>query len=117
MPIRRELRKYYGVAWRAYRAELIRVRGNRCSKCGRVVTRYLNLCHTSHDPRTSSVALMCVADHNHHDKGHRRAVRRRNAAKRHGQLWLWSEVEWAPFAAWMLPRSVRVSEKQEGLFG
>jgi hypothetical protein len=117
MPIRRELRKYYGPAWRAYRADLIRVRGNRCSKCGRTVTKYLNLCHTSHDPRTSSVALMCPGDHNRHDSGHRLAVGRRNRAKRYGQLWLWPEVENAPFAAWMLPKAARVLEKQEGLFG
>lgn len=118
MPIRPEWRKrFYGPAWRTYRAELIRTRGNRCSVCGRTVTKYLNLAHTSHDPRTSSVALMCPADHNRYDAAHRYAVWRRNRAKRYGQLWLWPEVEQAPFSAWMLPRSVRIVEKQGGLFG
>lgn len=116
MPIRRELRKYYGPAWRAYRLALIELHGSRCSKCGRTVTKWLNLAHLSHDPRTSSVALMCPGDHNRHDAGHRLAVQRRNRSKRYGQLWLWAEVEHAPFSTWMLPRAARVFETQEGLF-
>lgn len=113
MPIRRELRKYYGPVWRRYRHALIAAHGNRCTVCGRTVTKWLNVCHLSHDPRTSSVALMCPADHNRHDAGHRLAVGRRNRARRYGQLWLWPEVADAPFPAWMRPR---VKEKQEGLF-
>ena len=110
MPIRRELRKFYGPAWRAYRADLIRVRGNRCTKCGAEVTIFLNLCHLSHDPRTSSVALMCAADHNRHDAPHRYAIWRRNRAKRSGQLWLWPEVQWAPYPEWQIPQRL-VSER------
>lgn len=116
MPIRPELRKYYGPAWRAYRRALIARDGSRCSRCGRIVAKYLNLCHTSHDPRTSSVALMCPGDHNRHDAGHRLAIQRRNRAKRYGQLWLWGEVQWSPFPAWMVPRKARVAEQQGDLF-
>lgn len=117
MPIRRQLRKYYGPAWRAYRRVLIERHGSRCSKCGTKVTKWLNLAHTSHDPRTSPVALMCPACHGRHDAPHAFAVRRRNRAKQYGQLWLWAEIEWAPYAAWMLPKAARaVEERQEGLF-
>ncbi len=117
MPIRPELRKFYGPEWRAYRAELIAIHGSVCSACGREVLVYLNLCHTSHDPRSSEVALMCAACHNRHDAGHRLAIWRRNRAKRFGQLWLWPEVQWEPFATWMIPRRARVDEdRQESLF-
>jgi hypothetical protein len=114
MPIRPDLRRFYGAAWRAYRLALIRARGNRCSVCDLEVTRYLNVCHLSHDPRNSSVALMCPADHNRHDAGHRYAVQRRNRARRTGQLWLWPEVQWAPFAAWMQPRALRGERVRQG---
>lgn len=112
-PIRKELRRYYGPEWRRFRARLIDLHGSRCSVCGRIVTRYLNLSHTSHDPRTSPVALMCPGCHNRHDAGHRLAVGRRNRSKRHFQAWLWPEVEAAPFPAWTQPRR---KPKQEGLF-
>jgi hypothetical protein len=51
-----------------------------------------------------------------HDARHAHAVRRRNHARRFGQGWLWPEVEWAPYAGWMVPRRVLVA-RQEGLFG
>lgn len=116
MPIRPEFRRYYGPAWRAYRAVLIATHGARCSACGREVAIYLNLAHLSHDPRSSAVAFLCPADHNRHDAAHRFAVWRRNRAKRVGQLWLLPEIEYAPYPAWMIPRRV-IESAQESLFG
>jgi hypothetical protein len=116
MPIRPEWRKrFYGPAWREFRREMIRIRGNRCVACGRSVTTFLNLCHTSHDPRTSPVALMCPACHGRHDAPHSFAVRRRTRAKKVGQLWLLPEIEFAAVPAWLIPRRV-IAELQEKLF-
>lgn len=115
MPIRRELRKYYRREWREYRARLIEERGSHCSVCFREVPKYLNLAHLTHDPRNSEVALMCPADHNRHDAAHRLAIWRRNRAKRAGQLWLWPEVEWAPFPLWAVPRRL-TAPAQERMF-
>jgi hypothetical protein len=103
MAIRPEFRKFYGKEWRAYRAALIASHGPRCTVCGREVLTYLNLAHLTHDPRSSAVSLMCAADHNRHDAGHRLAVWRRNRARASGQLWLLPEIEFAPDAAWMIP--------------
>lgn len=120
LPIRPELRKFYGAEWRLYRAELIEIHGPRCTACGRITVVYLNLAHTSHDPRHSPVALMCAACHNRHDAPHRYAIWRRNRAKRFGQLWLWPEVQWAPYAAWMVPARARalqlMANGQQSLF-
>src|SRR5579872_1595999 len=104
MPIRPELRKYYGAPWRAYRVTLIEQHGAHCSVCLREIPKYLNLCHLSHDPRSSAVALMCPADHNRHDAAHRLAIQRRNRARLAGQLWLLPEIEWAPYPTWAIPR-------------
>lgn len=116
MAIRRELRKFYGPAWRAYRKALIGRLGFRCVVCGSDTPRWLNLAHVTHDPRSSSVARMCPACHSRHDAPHRLAVWRRNHAKRYGQLWLFPELEWDPFPAWMLPRELRAPSTQERLF-
>ena len=115
MPIRRELRKYYGPGWRAYRRALIEQHGSRCSLCFREVPKYLNLAHLTHDPRNSDVALLCFACHNRHDAAHRLAIWRRNKARRAGQLWLWPEVEWAPFPLWAVPRKL-LAAAQERMF-
>lgn len=107
MPIRPELREFYGAAHRAYRAELIRIHGARCMECGAERESYLNLAHTHHDPRQPElVALWCPSCHARHDATHNFAVRRRTLAKRVGQLWLFTEVEWAPFPSWQIPRRV-----------
>jgi 5-methylcytosine-specific restriction endonuclease McrA len=119
MSIRREWRKkYYGKAWRAYRLALIEAHGTLCSVCRRRIERYLNLAHTSHDPRSSDVALMCPACHARHDKHQAYAVRRRNHATKYGQGWLWQELALAPFPAWLTRRARRDDgdEKQGGLF-
>jgi hypothetical protein len=115
VPIRPELRHFYDSHWRTYRLALIAIHGSRCSACKRAVQRYLNLAHLTHDPRSSSVALMCPACHNRHDSAHRLAIWRRNRARRAGQLWLMPELEYAPYPAWMIPRGVSDS-RQEVLF-
>lgn len=115
MPIRAELRKFYGPAWRRYRRALIEAHGSACSVCGRDVTIYLNLAHLSHDPKSSDVALMCAADHCRHDAMQRYAMMRRSRAKRVGQLWLLPEIEWAPYPSWMIPRRV-LEARQERMF-
>lgn len=110
MPIRPELRQFYGAAHRAYRAEMIRIHGARCVKCGAECVRYLNLAHTHHDPRQPElVALWCPSCHATHDAPQVYAVRRRTRAKRVGQLWLFPEVEFAPFPSWMVPRRVLIA--------
>lgn len=116
MPIRPELRKYYGAAWRAYRLALIEAHGTRCSNCRREVPAYINLAHLDHDQRSPRVALLCPACHNRHDAARRLAVWRRSRAKRHGQLWLLPEIEWAPFPSWRAPAGVFAVDRQERLF-
>jgi hypothetical protein len=95
MPIRQELRQFYGPAHRAYRAALIDVHGAFCSACGRATPRYLNLAHLRRDPRTAVVALFCPQCHGRYDHAWSRALARRTVARRVGQLWLLPEIEWA----------------------
>jgi len=106
MPIRAEYKAFYGADWLAYRAAMITLRGARCADCSRTVERYLNLTHTTHDPMTSSTRLRCPSCHARHDAPHRLAVWRRNRARRHGQLWLLPELEYAASPAWAIPREV-----------
>lgn len=108
MPIRPEFRKYYQRDWKAYRLALIQLMGNRCSACRAVLPSHrLAGAHVRHDPRDwSQVAIMCFACHTRHDSAQRLSVWRRNRAARAGQLWLWPEVEYAPFPSWVIPRSV-----------
>jgi hypothetical protein len=103
MAIRPEYRKFYGPEWRRYRLALIEKHGPNCTVCGARIERYLNLAHLTHNPASSLVALMCAADHNRHDAGHRLAVWRRNRARASGQLWLLPEIEFAADALWMVP--------------
>ena len=114
MPIRAEYKALYGAAWRRYRLVLIERHGRLCTRCGRVCLKYLNFAHTTHDPKSSSVVAMCAACHNRHDAAFRYAMWRRNRAKRYGQGWLWPEVQWAPYPAWMRPKTRR--RKEERLF-
>jgi hypothetical protein len=101
--IRAEYKTFYGRDWRRLRARLIELRGAACSKCKRPGARYLNLAHTAHDPRTSSVKLLCAACHARHDAPHRVAIARRRRARAAGQLWLWAEIEHASTPAWRIP--------------
>jgi hypothetical protein len=116
MAIRPEFRRLYGAQHRAYRETLIEVFGPRCMKCGRECLAYLNLAHTTHDPRAKElVALWCPSCHGRHDAPHSFAVRRRTRAKKVGQLWLLPEIEFAAVPAWLIPRRV-IAELQEKLF-
>jgi hypothetical protein len=116
MPLRAEIRKLYGPAHRAYRAQLIAIYGPRCMACGAAVTRYLQLAHTTHDPKDAAhVALWCASCHARSDATRNAAVRRRTRARREGQLWLLPEIEWAPFPSWEWPRRV-IRAAQEVLF-
>jgi len=109
--IRPEYRKFYGPAWKRYRLALIFAHGICCQHCGQKTERYLAAAHLTHDPRSSSVALLCAACHARHDSAHAYAVRRRNRAKRCGQAWLWADVEWDPFPVWQRPRRVLEMQK------
>jgi hypothetical protein len=116
MPIAPELRaRFYGRDWRRYRARLIAIRGARCAACGRDTPRYLNAAHTTHDPVTSSIKLMCAGCHARHDAPRRIATVRRRRAARFGQLWLMPELEYAAAPAWAIPRAY-FEALQERLF-
>lgn len=92
--IRPEWRKqFYGRAWRRYRARLLEVRGAWCRDCGREIARYAQCSHTTHDPLTSSIRILCPSCHTRADAAHCRAVRRIRRAERTGQLWFWPPVE------------------------
>jgi hypothetical protein len=119
MPIRPELRKFYGPEWRRYRRVLIELAGGRCAKCRAVQGTFagsLNGAHTTHDPRDMAlVAIFCPSCHARHDAAHRYAMWRRNRARRAGQLWLLPGIEYAPYASWMIPTRV-IAAAQAGLF-
>jgi hypothetical protein len=103
--IRAEYKIFYGHAWRRFRLRLIGERGARCADCGRAGERYLNVSHDRHDPRTDLVTLRCPGCHARYDAGHALAVRRRNRARRYGQLWLSAELEFAVTPWWAIPRA------------
>jgi hypothetical protein len=103
LPIRPEYRSFYRSAWRRFRASLIAERGARCADCGRAGERYLNVSHDHHDPRTDLVTLRCPRCHARYDARHVLAVRRRNRAKRSGQLWLSRALEYAASPVWAIP--------------
>jgi hypothetical protein len=103
--IRPEYRAFYGPAWQKYRERLLEVRGAWCRDCGRAIAKYANLSHETHDPLNSSIRIRCVACHTRADAPHALAVRRRNRAKRTGQLWLSAALEHAATPAWAIPRA------------
>jgi hypothetical protein len=116
MPIRPELRRFYGAEWRSYRELLISIHGPVCTRCHRVIDKYLNFAHTTHDPKQMAlVSGMCPSCHGRFDAPHAFAMRRRLQAKRVGQLWLFEEVEWEPYASWMIPKRI-VLRRQKKLF-
>jgi hypothetical protein len=106
MPIRPELRRFYNAEWRRYRLQLITLAGGRCQRCKREHPM-LNGAHVTHDPRDMElIMVLCPRCHGQNDAPHAFAMRRRTLAKRVGQLWLLPELEYAPFANWMIPRRV-----------
>jgi hypothetical protein len=114
MPIRPELRKFYGRAWRKYRLALIYMAGYRCARCrAHLPSRQLAAAHLTHDPRNQElVAVLCFACHNRNDVHQRYAMMRRTWARTRGQLWLSPELEWAPYASWMIPQAVIDAQQQ-----
>jgi 5-methylcytosine-specific restriction endonuclease McrA len=117
MPIRAEIRKYYGADWQAYRLVLIELLGTRCTECGRDVPRYFNFAHLDHNPRNRSrIAGMCPACHSRNDSPQRYAMTRRTRARRNRQLWLTVELEFAPYPDSFWPKRV-VRDLQGELFG
>jgi hypothetical protein len=103
MSIRPEFRRFYGREWRAYRVPMLKRAGYRCESCGRP-HRLLNCAHETHDPRHSEIRVWCPSCHARHDAKHSYAVRRRTAAQRSGQLWIFPEMGFEPLPAWMRPR-------------
>lgn len=116
MPIRPELRQFYGAAHRADRAALIAEHGPICMRCGAETLEYLNLAHVTHDPRSTSRALWCASCHAANDAPHRIAVMRRRRAERHGQLWLMPEIEFDPYPVWLIPEKKLHAAAQGRLF-
>lgn len=113
--IRRAWRRFYGADWRRYRLVLIARARNRCAHCGREFpSPRLAAAHITHDPRSSEVRVLCFSCHARWDARHAYSVKRRNRARLNRQLWLWPELAWAPFPAWMRPRE---REEQGRLFG
>ncbi len=111
MPIRPEFRKYYGAEWRRYRLVLLELAGNKCANC-RSEHKYLSGAHMHHDPRHGQlITVLCPACHARHDTPQRIAMTRRTRARRVGQLWLTPELEYAPYASWMIPRRVLVASQ------
>jgi hypothetical protein len=107
MPIRPDLRPYYGAYWRRYRARLIEIHGAHCQKCGRECPRYLNLAHRYHNPAASGVVdRLCPGCHARQDARHSYAVRRRTRARALGQGWLSDELEYAAVPLAEVPDSV-----------
>ena len=111
MPIRPELRKYYGPEWKAWRLVLIGTLGTHCSVCGRDVPKWLNFAHLDHNPRTPRVVPMCPSCHARNDSRQRWAMTRRTRARRHGQLWLSVELEFAPYPESFWPRRAILAQQ------
>lgn len=103
VPLRREIRKYYGPVWRRKRQYALALRGHhRCGRCG-VDHPRINWCHLSGDPRLPGpMDWMCPRCHSAYDAHQRVLVTRRTLSHRHGQLWLSAELQFAhvPFALW-----------------
>jgi hypothetical protein len=117
MPIRPELRRYYGADWRRYRLVLLQIAQNRCAHCRvELQSSQLAAAHITHDPRNRDlIKILCISCHSRFDAKHSAAVARRTRAKRTGQLWLLPELEYAPFPAWAIPRRV-LDAAQERMF-
>jgi hypothetical protein len=67
----------------------------------------LNWAHMSGDPRLPGrMGWLCPSCHAKHDSPQRILVTRRTRAKRHGQLWLLPEIEWAHLPVQLWPARV-----------
>jgi hypothetical protein len=107
MPLRREIRRFYGAAHRRLRSELIAQLGPACQKCKREHPR-INLAHLTHDPTNMHiVTLLCPSCHAKYDAKQRHAMTRRTFARRRGQLWLTPALEYSAYTMWEIPEPVR----------
>ena len=103
MPLRAECRRYYSSSWRRARPARLAAAGQRCQKCQRRHP-HLNIAHLSHDPTSRlDLAVLCPSCHAKNDARQRLAMTRRTRAARCGQLWLWKELQWAPYPVWAWP--------------
>jgi hypothetical protein len=73
----------------------------------------MNLIHLLRDPREPVVALRCPTCHGRFDAGHNRAIARRSAARRAGQMWLLPEIEYAATPTRDVPRAVLEAGQME----
>jgi hypothetical protein len=107
MPIRPELRHLYGVAWRKKRKLALNDRRSTgCEHCGRPHWM-MNWAHLSGDPRLPGrMGWLCPSCHAKHDTPQRLAVTRRTRARKHGQLWLAPELEYAHLPMFLWPTRV-----------
>lgn len=114
MPMRAEMRKFYGPTWRRRRAHALMLRGHmRCDKCGQP-HHMINWAHLAGDPRVKGeMGWLCPHCHGVHDTPYRIAMTRRTQARKRGQLWLSAEIEFAPLPVKMWPDELR----QIPLFG
>jgi hypothetical protein len=115
MPIRKEMRGFYGAAWRRKRRQALRFRGDNlcCDNCRHPHDR-LNWCHLSGHPTIpGDMAFFCPSCHAIHDTPYRIAASRRTRARAVGQLWLSTEIELAPLAPRFRPDQ---SHRQMSLF-
>ena len=111
MPMRRELRKFYGPKWRRKRARALALRGHmRCDQCG-LEHRWINWAHLSGDPRVpGALRWLCPICHGILDTPRRIATTRRTQARLHGQMWLSQEIELADLPVRLLPESLAQME-------
>jgi hypothetical protein len=114
--LRPEMRRWYGAKHRRLRSELIERLGPICQNCKREHPK-INLAHLTHDVTdVDSVTLLCPRCHAKHDARQRHAMTRRTLARRRGQLWFNAALEYAPFASWEIPESIRDAAIQQPLF-
>jgi hypothetical protein len=117
MPLRRELKPFYdGHGWRRFREEYAATHPKICAVC-QCRDPLMNLAHLTHDPlRRDFICWLCPRCHGIHDTPQRIALTRRTKAKKHGQLWLWPEVEFAPELIWLIPADLVIPARQEEMF-
>jgi hypothetical protein len=107
VPIRPELRHFYGRQWRRKRSYALARRGSEsCQQCGQQ-HRMLNWAHLSGDPRIAGpMGWLCPSCHARHDTRFRIAATRRTRARRSGQRWLSPEIEWGYLPMYLWPAHV-----------
>lgn len=87
MPIRKELRHFYGAAWRKeIRPRILERENHRCKFCGRqnhaidgsarIVLTIAHLNHNPADNRPENLAALCQRCHLNHDKEQHRETRK-----------------------------------------